>query len=208
MGFDLIALIKSLGYLGIWAAVFLESGVLFFFFLPGDSLLFTAGFLASQNLLDITILIAGCFTAAVLGDLLGYVIGNKMGLKFFDKADGRFIKQKHLAMTQRFYEKHGGVAVITARFLPVIRTFVPFLAGVVKMPFRTFMLYNVIGAVMWAVGVTLLGFFFGKIIPPEEVDKYLLPVIGVIIVVSVLPSVYHVWKDRKESARAPQPAEE
>jgi membrane-associated protein len=197
MSFDLIAPIKSLGYAGIWATLFLECGVPFFFFLPGDSLLFMAGFLGSQNVFNIWVLVTGCFVFAILGETLGYYLGQKVGMKLFEKGDTRFIKIKHLEMTQRFFEKHGAVAVITARFMPIIRTFTPFLAGMAGMNFRTFMLYNVIGAALWAVGLPLLGFFFGKIIPPEQVDQYLLPIILLIIVISFLPSIIHFWKEHK-----------
>lgn len=197
MGIDVLALIKSLGYMGIWITVFLESGVIFFFFLPGDSLLFTAGFIASQGFLHIGLLIFGCFFAAVTGNSVGYLIGKTVGMRLFRNGDSRLLKRKHLDMTERFYEKHGAVAIITARFMPIIRTFVPFLAGVVQMPYKQFMLYNIVGAALWAVGVTLLGYFLGRIIPPDQVDKYLLPIILAIIVLSFMPSVIHILRDRK-----------
>jgi membrane-associated protein len=198
-GLDILGLIKSLGYAGIWGAVFLESGVLAFFFLPGDSLLFTAGFLASQDFLNIYLLVAGCFVAAVTGNMLGYEIGRRVGLRLFARGDGRFVKRAHLEMTQRFYERHGAMAVITARFMPIIRTFVPFLAGVAQVPYRRFMLYTVVGAFLWGVCLTVAGFFFGRILPPEHVDQYLLPIIGGIIVLSFLPSAWHLHRERKRS---------
>ena len=198
-GLDILGLIKSLGYAGIWGAVFLESGVLAFFFLPGDSLLFTAGFLASQDFLNIYLLVAGCFVAAVTGNMLGYEIGRRVGLRLFARGDGRFVKRAHLEMTQRFYERHGAMAVITARFMPIIRTFVPFLAGVAQVPYRRFMLYTVVGAFLWGVCLTVAGFFFGRILPPEHVDQYLLPIIGGIILLSFLPSAWHLHRERKRS---------
>ena len=198
-GLDILGLIKSLGYAWIWGAVFLESGVLAFFFLPGDSLLFTAGFLASQDFLNIYLLVAGCFVAAVTGNMLGYEIGRRVGLRLFARGDGRFVKRAHLEMTQRFYERHGAMAVITARFMPIIRTFVPFLAGVAQVPYRRFMLYTVVGAFLWGVCLTVAGFFFGRILPPEHVDQYLLPIIGGIILLSFLPSAWHLHRERKRS---------
>lgn len=197
MGFDVIALIKSLGYIGVWAAVFLESGVLFFFFLPGDSLLFTAGFLASQNILNLWILMAGCFIAAILGNILGYYLGAKIGLKLFESHKIPFLKKEHLDITREFYEKHGALAIVMARFMPIIRTFAPFLAGIVQMNFAHFMFYNLIGAIVWAIGITYMGYLFGQIIPPEQIDQYLLPVIILVIIVSLLPSFYHFWKEKR-----------
>jgi membrane-associated protein len=200
MGIDIIALIKSLGYLGVWGVVFAESGIIFCFFFPGDSLLFTAGFLASQNILNIWVLVAGTLFTAITGNMLGYAVGKYIGLKLFSGPESRFLKRKHLEMTQRFYNKHGAVAVISARFMPIIRTFVPFLAGVAQMDYKKFMLYTVTGAFVWVVGLTFFGYFFGKLLPPEAVDKYLLPIIVAIIILSVLPSLWHIYKERKEMA--------
>lgn len=199
MHLDLVALIKTLGYFGVWGTVFAESGILFCFFFPGDSLLFTAGFLASQELFNILILTAGVFVAAVTGNMLGYWVGKHIGLKIFAKGDTKFLKLKHLQMAQRFYNSHGGKAIIMARFMPIIRTFVPFLAGVVQMDYKLFMTYNFIGAAVWAVGLCFFGFFFGKLLPADQVDKYLMPIILAIIILSVLPSVYHIYKEHKLS---------
>lgn len=201
---ELLALIKSLGYLGIWVTVFAESGILFLFFLPGDSLLFTAGFLASQKHLEIKLLTVGCIIAAITGNMLGYEVGRRTGLKLFKHGESRFLKKKHLEMTQRFYNKHGRMTIIMARFMPIIRTFAPFLAGVVGMPYKIFMLYTVIGAFLWAGGLCLMGLFLGNIIPPEHIDEYLLPIIFAIIIVSLLPSFYHMYKEHKEY-KASQP---
>jgi membrane-associated protein len=199
-GVDLLGIIKTAGYAGIWGAVFLESGVPVFFFLPGDSLLFTAGFLASQGFLNIELLALGCFVAAVAGNMLGYEIGRRVGMKIFSRPEGRFVKRVHLEMTQRFYARHGAMAVITARFMPVIRTLVPFLAGVAQMPYRQFMAYTVVGAFLWGCCLTVAGYFFGQIIPPEHVDDYLLPIIVAIIILSFLPSVWHLHRERRHMA--------
>ncbi|HEY9643878.1 MAG TPA: VTT domain-containing protein [Coleofasciculaceae cyanobacterium] len=197
MHLDLLSIIKSLGYVGVWAIVFAESGLLVGFFLPGDSLLFSAGFLASQGFLNIGVLIFGCFACAVLGDNVGYATGHRFGRRLFQREDSWLFHKKHLITTQNFYEKHGRKALILARFMPVVRTFAPIVAGIGAMHYRTFMTYNLIGGGLWALGITLLGYFLGQAIPPEQIDKYLLPIIAVIIVVSVAPSLLHLYKEYK-----------
>lgn len=193
MHFDLVELIKTAGYLGVFAIVFLESGLLIGFFFPGDSLLFTAGFLASQGFLDIKTLIAGCFIFAVLGDSIGYYIGHKLGPKIFTKENSIFFHKKHLERVQRFYDKHGGKTIILARFVPVIRAFAPLVAGAGKMNYKRFVFFNLFGGVLWAIGVTLAGFYLGSLIP--DVDKYLLPIVGLIIIASILPGLHHMLVD-------------
>lgn len=193
---DLKSLIQSIGYIGVFAIVFVESGLLIGFFLPGDSLLFTAGFLASQGFFDIAILTAGCFIAAVLGDSAGYFIGHKYGRRLFTKQKSMLFKPEHLQKAESFYEIHGGKAIILARFMPVIRTFAPVVAGIGKMKYTTFISYNLIGALLWAIGITLAGYFLGSIIP--DVDKYLLPIIVIIILVSIAPGIYHALKDKSQ----------
>ncbi len=201
MHFDLLSVIKSLGYFGVWAVVFAESGLLVGFFLPGDSLLFSAGFLASQNYLNIAVLIFGCFVCAVLGDNVGYATGHRFGRRLFQREDSWLFHKKHLITTQNFYEQHGRKALILARFLPVVRTFAPIVAGIGSMRYRTFVVYNLIGGAIWTVGITLLGYFLGQAIPPEQIDKYLLPIVALIIVVSVLPSLLHLYKEYRASKR-------
>lgn len=212
MSLDPITLIKSLGYAGVWSILFLESGVPFFFFLPGDSLLFTAGFLASQGFLNIWLLVIGGLIAAVTGNLVGYEIGRRVGLKLFEKGDTRLLKRKHLEMTQRFYEKHGRMTIIMARFMPIVRTFAPFCAGMVRMDYREFMVNTIIGAILWVAGLCALGYLAGNLIPADKVDHYLLPIILVIIVLSILPSAWHLYKERRENlkhtpSQSPLPAQ-
>lgn len=197
MHFDLPQLIKSLGYFGVWAIIFAESGLLIGFFLPGDSLLFTAGFVASQHLLNVWILIIGAFICAVLGDNVGYTTGNKFGRRLFQREDSWLFHKKHIVKTQRFYQQHGKKTIILARFVPIVRTFAPIVAGLGSMQYRTFMFYNLIGGLIWTFGITILGFFLGKSLPPEQVDKYLLPIIGLIIVVSLVPSVIHFIQESR-----------
>ncbi len=173
--------------------IFAESGLFFGFFLPGDSLLFTAGFLASQDILNIWVLLPVFFVAAVLGDSVGYSFGRRVGRRIFNRDDSFFFHKKHIDRAEKFYEKHGKKTIIIARFVPVVRTFAPIVAGIGKMDYSTFLAYNVIGGVLWAIGLTLAGYILGAVIP--NLDKYLHIVVGIIIVVSLLPAVWHVAKD-------------
>jgi membrane-associated protein len=183
------------GHVIIWAIVFAESGLFFGFFLPGDSLLFTAGFLASQGVFNLPALAFGCFVAAVLGDNVGYATGARFGRKLFQRDDSRFFKKKYLVSAEDFFKKHGRMALILARFTPIVRTFAPIVAGIGAMRYRSFLVYNVAGGVLWTFGLTLLGFYLGKLIP--DVDKYLLPITLAIIVLSFVPSLIHIYQERK-----------
>ena len=200
LGVDVVSLIKTVGLLGIALIVFAESGLFIGFFLPGDSLLFTAGFLASQQLLDIRWLILVSLMGAYLGDSVGYGFGHKIGPKIFKKEDSIFFHKKNILYAQSFYEKYGGKTIILARFMPVVRTFAPILAGVGKMRYHKFIFYNVIGGTLWVLGLSLLGYTLGRTIP--NVDHYLLPIIALIILVSVTPTSIHVlntWRKQKSS---------
>lgn len=202
MHIDLKAIIEAAGYLGIFAIVFTESGLLFGFFLPGDSLLFTAGFLASQGYFNIAILASGCFIAAVAGDSVGYYIGHKFGRRLFHKKDSLFFHKDHLAKAESFYEKHGGKTIIIARFMPFIRTFAPVVAGIAQMHYPSFLMYNVVGGVLWAIGLTCAGYFLGNLIP--DVDKYLLPIIGAILLISIGPGIYHALQSKENRSKTYQ----
>jgi membrane-associated protein len=197
--FDLETLIKTAGYtlghLIIFAIVFAESGLLVGFFLPGDSLLFTAGFLASQGHLNIVLLVVGCVIAAVAGDQVGYATGRRFGRRLFEREDSRFFHKQNLRRAEAFYEKHGGKALILARFVPVVRTFTPIVAGISAMEYRRFVTYNVVGGVLWAVGIPIGGYILGSLIP--SVDRYLLPIIGAIVLISVLPGAWHLLMEQR-----------
>lgn len=193
MHFDLQSLIQTVGYFGVFTIVFLESGLMIGFFFPGDSLLFTAGFLASQGFLDIKILIVGCFIAAVAGDSIGYYLGQKFGRKLFSKSDSIWFHKDHLNRAQNFYDKHGGKTIILARFIPVIRAFAPVVAGIGIMRYKKFVIFNLVGGVLWAIAIPLAGFYLGSLIP--NVDKYLLPIVGLIVIASILPAVHHALMD-------------
>ncbi len=190
---DLVALIKAVGYIGVFAIVYAESGLFIGFFLPGDSLLSTAGFLASQNLLSLPILVIGCFVAAVLGDSTGYAVGRRMGQRLFQKEDSFLFHKRNVLRAQAFYEKYGAKTIVLARFVPIVRTFAPIVAGIGDMRYRTFVIFNIVGGLLWAVGVTVAGYFLGSLIP--DVDRYLLPIIFLIVLLSVLPGLLHVLKD-------------
>lgn len=192
---DPISIVQAAGYTGLTAIVFAESGLLIGFFLPGDSVLFAAGFLASQGVLNIYILLPILFLAAVIGDNVGYTFGFRLGPKIFKREESLFFQKENLVKAQSFFDKHGGKTIIIARFIPVVRTFAPILAGVGKMRYKTFLVYNLIGAVLWAVGLLLLGYFLGSWIP--GIDRYLLPIILLIIIVSVAPNIIHILGNRQ-----------
>lgn len=190
---DLEQFTRTIGLFGVFGIVFAETGLLIGFFLPGDSLLFTAGFLASQGVFDIWPLSLGCFVACVLGNVAAYAFGARVGRKLFERPDSRFFKQQHLVKAHTFYEKHGAKALVLARFIPAVRVFAPIIAGVSAMDYRKFTIVNVVGGALWAIGLTWAGYWLGQTIP--NVDRYLLPIVGLIVIVSVLPAIIHVWRD-------------
>ena len=192
----LVHLVEFVGYPGLFAAVFLESGVFFGFFLPGSSMLFTAGLLATQGLFNIWILIPLLAVAAVGGDSAGYWFGHTVGVSLFFKKDSRFFKHAYLEQAKDFYEKHGVLAVVLARFIPIVRTFAPIIAGIANMRYRTFLAYNITGGFLWAAGLTFIGFFLGERVP--IIEHYLTPIILIIIIVSLLPIF---WELRIPQAR-------
>lgn len=187
--------ITAIGLIGIFLIIFAETGLLIGFFLPGDTLLFTAGFMASQGHFSIVVLIVGAFIAAVVGDSVGYSIGYRLGPKVFSKEDSILFDRDHIKKAQVFYDKHGGKTIVLARFIPMIRTFAPVVAGVGKMHYRNFIAYNVSGAVLWVVGITLLGHWLGAKIP--NIDAYILPILALIIVGSFGSSFVHILMNKK-----------
>lgn len=182
-------LIEQFGYIGLFCAVFAESGLMVGFFLPGDSLLLIAGVLASQGVLHIGFLIPLIFVAAFAGDQVGYWTGNKYGRKLFKREDSRFFRKQHLKDSEQFFARFGTKTVILARFVPIVRTFTPILAGVANMPYKTFMVYNLIGALLWGIGITLAGYLLGNI---PFIDKYIHYVVGVVIILSLIPVFFHL----------------
>lgn len=193
----LIDSMSPYGELAVMLIIFAETGLLIGFFLPGDSLLFTAGLLASQGHLSIGWLLIGVFVAAVLGDQVGFQVGSRLGPTIFRKPDAKLFRQEYVEHTKSFFDRHGPKTVILARFVPVVRTFAPVLAGVGEMKWRTFAVFNVIGALLWAVGVTLLGYLLASAIG-DSVDKYLYPIIALIILVSFIPP-YLEWRKHRRA---------
>ena len=192
---DPLVIIKTLGLLGVLFIVFAESGLFFGFFFPGDSLLFTAGFLASQGLISPTWLFIGAFIAAVAGDSVGYAFGKKIGPKIFTKEHSFFFNKKNIERSEDFYKKYGKKTIILARFVPIVRTFAPILAGVGNMPYSIFLSYNIVGGFLWSVGITALGFILGATVP--NADSYITPIVILIIIVSIIPPVREYWKSRR-----------
>lgn len=199
-GVDLVALIRTVGLIGLFLIVFAETGLFLGFFFPGDSLLFVAGLLAAQGLFPPEILIATIAVAAITGNMAGYWFGEKVGPKLFDREDSLLFRKQHVRRAQTFYEEHGAKTIALARFIPIVRTFAPIVAGVAKMQYRTFLTYNIIGGLVWTSGLVLGGYLFGNLI--SDVDRYLLPVILVIIVVSFMPAVWHIVKERRREKAA------
>ncbi len=191
--FDLQHLITSGGILIVAAIVFAESGLLIGFFLPGDTLLFSAGLLAGQGYFPISALVVAVIAAAIIGDNVGYSIGRRTGHRIFTKEDGILFHKDNLLRAQKFYDRYGGKTVTLARFVPIVRTFAPMVAGVGKMPRQKFMLYNILGAVIWGGGVTLLGYWLGAKIPGLE--HYIEYVLVTVVVASFGLSFVHILKD-------------
>lgn len=186
---DPLAIVKTGSYLGISLIIFAETGLLIGIFLPGDSLLFAAGLLAAGGFLSAGPLMIVVVVAAILGDSVGYWFGSKMGGHLFKREDSRFFKQEYLKRTELFYEKYGGRAIVFARFVPIVRTIAPILAGVSSMSYRVFLAYNILGGFLWGMGIISLGYFLGTMIPDSE--RYILPFSLVIIVLSFIPIFFN-----------------
>ena len=187
-------LVETLGLIGVYGIVFAESGLFFGFFLPGDSLLFTAGLFASQGYINIFLLLVGTTLCAIAGASVGYAFGKRVGPALFSREDSFFFKKKHVEHARVFYEKYGVKTIVFARFVPIVRTFAPIVAGVANMNYRTFLFYNIIGGFSWVWSMTLAGFFLGTLVP--NIEKYLHYIIFGIIVLSFVPVVVEVIKAR------------
>ena len=192
-------LISTFGYVGIFSIIFMESGFFFAFFLPGDTLIFTVGFLASAGILNIWISWIGLVVATFLGGLVGYLFGKKVGPAIFFKEGSFLFDPSNLERTKKFYEKYGSWAVAMGRFVPVIRTFVPILAGVGRMKWNTFLRFNTLGAILWPSVVMFVGYFFGSQFP--AIHQYVMPVIGFLFLITLIPIFWAMFKKRKESKK-------
>jgi membrane-associated protein len=195
-------LIDAVGLFGIFAVVFAESGLLVGFFLPGDSLLFTAGFFASSPSsipdalhLPLFPLLIGCVVAAIVGDQVGYVFGRRVGPALFRRPESRLFKPENVDKAREYFDRYGAKTIVLARFVPIVRTFAPIVAGVSQMKYRTFVTYNVVGGALWAIGVTLLGYWLGQI---DVVEKNLEFAILTIVAISALPIALELRKARRE----------
>jgi membrane-associated protein len=201
-------LIDVFGLIGIWAIVFAESGLLVGFFLPGDSLLFTAGFFASEPSsiddalhLPLIPLLIGLPIAAIAGDQVGYLFGRRVGPSLFRRPDSRFFRQQNVDKAREYFDKHGAKTIVLARFVPVVRTFAPIVAGVSGMKYRTFVTFNIVGGLAWSIGITLLGYFLGEI---DVVEQNLEIAVLLVVVLSCLPIAIELWRARKHRrARTP-----
>lgn len=194
---DVRGLIVWGGYVALAVIVFTETGLMIGFFLPGDSLLVTAGLFAAKGDLDIVVLNVLLITMAILGDATGYFIGRKMGTALYARPDSRFFKKAHLLRTQDFYERHGGKTIVIARFVPIIRTFAPVVAGIANMGYRRFAIYNVAGGIGWVFSMTMTGYLLGNLVP--NIDQHIEKVIIVVIVLSLLPGVFEVMRERRRA---------
>lgn len=198
--FNVVHLIESGGLLLIGAIVFAETGLLVGFFLPGDTLLLTAGIFAAQGHLNLYLAIAVIVIASIAGNYAGYQIGHHTGKRIFTKSDGILFRQEYIIRAETFYEKHGGKTILLARFVPIVRTFAAVVAGVAAMNMGVFMFYNILGGLLWGTSVTLLGYWFGSKIP--NIDHYILPFMAVIILLSFAPMLHHLIKNSLEKRKA------
>lgn len=188
---DLTKIILGFGYMGIGIAIFSESGFLVGLFLPGDSLLFAAGLLAGQGHLNIFGLIVLCLVAAILGDSFGYTTGRRFGPKIFAREESRFFKKGYIEKTQKFYDRYGAKTIMLARFVPLVRTIAPIMAGVGKMHYPTFLFYNILGSLVWVFGFLSLGYFLGSWLGDLGFWEYVIT--GVIVILSLVP-IYLEWR--------------
>jgi membrane-associated protein len=202
-GIDLEQLLLTIGIVGLAAIIFAESGLFFGFFLPGDSLLITAGVLsaARPDAFPIQLVIAVCFFAAVIGDAVGYTFGHRFGRRLYERPDSRFFRRSHLLAAEEFYQRHGGKTIVIARFIPFVRTFAPIVAGTALMPYRRFAVFNFTGALLWAVGLPLAGYALGSVMG-DTLDRWLLVILAVVVLVSLLPTFVHLLRHNREEVSA------
>jgi membrane-associated protein len=183
--YNVPVLIRTVGFYGLIAIVFAETGLLVGFFLPGDSLLITAGLFAARGDFDIRLLVPVLIVSAIVGNATGYAIGKRTGSALYNRPDSLLFRREHLKMTQDYYEKHGGKTIVLAQFIPILRTFAPVVAGVGGMSYRNFATYNVVGAIAWVASMTLAGYALGNLVP--DIEKRIHLVVGAVIAVSLIP---------------------
>ncbi|MFQ5380391.1 MAG: DedA family protein [Dehalococcoidia bacterium] len=196
--FNLEELAIAAGYVGLFIIIYAETGLLIGFFLPGDSLLVTTGLLAERGHFSVFILIPLLVIAAIAGDATGYQIGKATGPRLFRREDSRWFKRAHLERAQEFYERHGGKTIVIARFLAIVRTFAPTIAGAADMGYARFALFNVVGATLWVSSMVLLGFAFGTALPNP--DLLFIPAVGLVILASIAPGLWHLYRERRRGS--------
>lgn len=200
-GIGLEELIEAVGVIGVAAIIFAESGLLVGFFLPGDTLLFTVGFLAQQDVItmNVHLMILVLFAAAVAGDSVGYTFGRRVGRRIFRKPDSLLFHHDNLQRAENFYEKYGPITLILARFVPLVRTFAPIVAGVGKMAYGKFLAYNMVGGLLWTAGITYVGFFGGAFLEARgiEIDHLILPIIALAVGLTLISPLYHILREPK-----------
>ncbi len=189
-GLDLKGLLATAGLVLVFIIIFAESSLIFF--LPGDSFLFVAGILAAQGVFHIIGLIVVAIIAAILGNNAGYYLGKRFGRRLFSNSQSKIFHPDHLVKTENFYRRFGPITIILARYTPVVRTFAPLIAGIGKMNYRTFVFFNAVGAILWVVSVSLLGYFLGSKIP--NIDHYIIPIILIVVLFSVLPAIVPAFR--------------
>ena len=192
-------LIRWGGHYVLTAIIFSETGIMAGFFLPGDSLLVTAGLFAAAGTLSLSRLLLELCLAAILGDSVSYAIGHAVGPKIFNKEHSIFFHKAHLLRAHRFYEKYGAKTIVIARFVPIVRTFAPVVAGVGEMAYKRFIVYNVVGGIGWVSSMILIGFYLGRTIP--HIDQHVHKIILIVIFLSILPAIIEVWRERKAKAK-------
>ena len=204
-GIELSDFIRAVGVLGLMGIIFAESGLLLGFFLPGDTLLFSAGFLATKDVFGISvhILVLCLILAAILGEAAGYWFGRTVGHRIFKRPDSLLFHPENLQRAEKFYEKYGPITIMLARFVPLVRTFAPIVAGAAKMSQQTFTFFNILGAVLWIGGVTYIGYFAGGFLQARgiNIDNLILPIIGIVMLVSLSSPLYHILRQPASRAK-------
>lgn len=194
-----LPLIEAAGYIGIFAIIFSESGLLIGVIFPGDTLLFAAGLLASKGFFNIELMLIVIFVAAVTGDSFGYWLGKKFGIKLFNKKESFFFKHEYVEKAQHFFAKYGKKTIFLSRYIPIVRTFAPVLAGVGEMHYKSFVFYNILGGAAWTLSIGLTGYYLGERV--ANIDAYILPIILGIVLISFVPVIKHYFDHKREQRR-------
>ncbi len=195
---NLDRIVETGGLLALALILFAETGLLIGFFLPGDTLLFAAGFFAAQGRLNLGVTLFVLFLGTLIGNMVGYEIGKRSGPRIFKSEEALLFSKQNVEYAEAFYKKHGGKTILIARFIPIVRTLAPLIAGIGKMNYRLFMAYNTIGALLWVCIITMIGYWAGKVLGKFfNIDKYILPVVLLVTILTFAISFWHIWKEPK-----------